>query len=85
MAISEEEVLRLHKANKPSAQVHLRTETTKLIVYSYVACKLQVQLCEVYASSGRENYSTEDWKIKPGLNVICLCTCAAWEDWQFKG
>ena len=77
MAISEEEVLRLHKANKPSAQVHLRTETTKLIVYSYVECKLQVQLCEVYASSGRENYSTEDWKIKPGLNVICLCTCAA--------
>ena len=30
MAISEDEVA--HKANRPSAQVHLHTETTKLIL-----------------------------------------------------
>ena len=81
MAICEEEVLRLHKANKPCAQVHLRAETTKLIIYSYAESKLQVQLCERYKESNNLNYSTEDWKIKRGLNVICLCRCAEWEDW----
>ena len=84
MAISEEEVLRLHKANKPCAQVHLRAETTKLIIYSYVECKLQVQLCEEFTNPGKMCYVTEDWKIKPGLNVICLCRCAEWEDWPTK-
>ena len=81
MAICEEEVLRLHKANKPCAQVHLRAETTKLIIYSYAESKLQVQLCERYKESNKLDYSTEDWKIKRGLNVICLCRCAAWEEW----
>ena len=81
MAISEEEVLRLHKANKPSTQVHLRAETTKLIVYSYVESKLQVQLCERYKNNNKLDYVTEDWKIERGLNVICLCRCAAWDEW----
>ena len=81
MAISEEEVLRLHKANKPRAQVHLRVETTKLIIYSYVESKLQVQFCERYKNNNKVDFVTEDWKIKRGLNVICLCRCAAWEDW----
>ena len=84
MAISEEEVLRLHKANKPCAQVHLRAETTKLIINSYVECKLQVQLCEEFTNPVKMCYVTEDWKIKPGLNVICLCRCAEWEDWPTK-
>ena len=53
MAISEEEVSRLHKANRPSAQVHLRTETTKLIIYSYVECELQFVCGRMY-----KNYST---------------------------
>ena len=48
MEISEEEVLRLQKANKPCAQVHLHAKTSKLIIYSYVESKLQVQLCEKY-------------------------------------
>ena len=30
MAISDDEVASLHKANRPTVQVHLRTETTKL-------------------------------------------------------
>ena len=52
MAISEEEVLRLHKANRLSARVHLRTETTKLIIYSYVECELQFVCGRMY-----KNYS----------------------------
>ena len=81
MAVSEEEVLRLHEANEPCAQVHLRIETTKLIVYSYVESKVQVQLCERYKTNDKLDYVTEDWKIKRGLNVICLCTCAVWVEW----
>ena len=81
MAISEDEVARLHKANRPSAQVHLRTETTKLIIHSYVECELQLQLCEVFTNDSKVDYVKDDWKIKPGLNVICLCRYAGWEDW----
>ena len=41
MMISEEEVACLHKANRPSVQVHLRTDTAKLIIYSFVQCELK--------------------------------------------
>ena len=36
MSISEEEVACLHKANRPSVQVHLGTGTAKLIIDSFV-------------------------------------------------
>ena len=81
MAISEDEVARLHKANRPSAQVHLRTETTKLIIYSYVECELQLVCGRMYKSSRKVYTEKDDWKVKLGLNVICLCVYAEWEDW----
>ena len=81
MAISEDEVARLHKANRPSAQVHLRTETTKLIFYSYVECELQFICGRMYKSSRKVDTEKDDWKVKLGLNVICLCVYAEWEDW----
>ena len=81
MAISEDEVARLHKANRPSAQVHLRTETTKLIFYSYVECELQF-ICErMYEYGSKMDTDEHDWKVKRGLNVICLCRYAEWEEW----
>ena len=84
MAISEDEVARLHKANRPSAQVHLRTETTKLIVYSYVECELQFICGRMYKSCRKVNTEKDDWKVKRGLNVICLCRYAEWDDWPTK-
>ena len=53
MAISEDEVARLHKANRPSGQVHLCTETTKLIIYSYVERELQFICGRMYKSCRR--------------------------------
>ena len=84
MAISEEEVARLHKGNRPSAQVHLCTDTAKLIIYSFVQCELKFVCRRIY-----KNYSTVDsdsmkWKVKKGLNVICLCRYAEVEDWPTK-
>ena len=80
MAISEDKVARLHKANRPSAQVHLRNETTKLIVYSYVECKVQFVCDRIYESCSKMDTDTHEWKIKRGLNVICLCRYADWEE-----
>ena len=59
MMISEEEVACLHKANRWSAQVHLRTDTAKLIIYSFVQCELKFVISRVY-----EQYSKvdSDWK-----------------------
>ena len=48
MAVSEEEVARLHEANRPSAQVHLRTDTAKLIIYSFVECELKFVCRRIY-------------------------------------
>ena len=84
MAISEDEVARLHKANRPSAQVHLRTETTKLIIYSYVECELQFTCGRMYKSCRRVDTVKDDWKVKQGLNVICLCCYAEIEEWPTK-
>ena len=84
MAISEEEVLRLHRANRPSAQVHLRTQTTKLIIYSYVECELQFTCGRWYKSAFAVDTVKDDWKVKQGLNVICLCWYAEIEEWPTK-
>ena len=81
MAISEDEVARLHKANRPGAQVHLRAETTKLIIYSYVECELQFVCGRMYKNYSKVDNVKDDWKVKPGLNVICLCRYAEWEEW----
>ena len=81
MAISEDEVARLHKANRPSEQVHLRTKTTKLIIYSYVECELQFNCGRMYKHDVKVDNVKDDWKVKPGLNVICLCRYAEWEEW----
>ena len=62
MAISEDEVARLHKANRPSAQVHLRTETTKLIFYSYVECELQFICGRMYEYGSKMDTDEHDWK-----------------------
>ena len=48
MAISEDEVARLHKANRLSTQVHLCTDTAKLIFYSFVECELQFVCGRIY-------------------------------------
>ena len=80
MAISEDEVARQHKANRPSAQVHLRTDTAKLILYSLVECELQLVCGRIYKHSNMDT-SKDDWKIKKGLNVLCLCRYAEIEDW----
>ena len=55
MAISEDEVARLHEANRPSAQVHLRTDTAKLFLNSFVECELQFVCGRIY-----KNYSKMD-------------------------
>ena len=75
MAISEDEVARLHKANRPRVQVHLRTDTAKLILYSLVECELQLVCGRIYKHSNMDT-SKDDWKIKKGLNVLCLCQYA---------
>ena len=48
MSISEEDVVCLHEANKPSVQVHLRTDTAKLIIYSFVQCELKFSCVRAY-------------------------------------
>ena len=84
MAISADEVARLHKANRPSAQVHLRTETAKLIIYSFVECDLQLVCGQIYKYHSNMDTDRSDWKIKKGLNVICLCRYAEIEEWPTK-
>ena len=84
MAISEDEVARLHKANRPSAQVHLRTDTAKLIFYSFVECELQFVCGRIYKNYSKMDTDRYDWKVKKGLNVICLCRYAEIEDWPTK-
>ena len=76
MAVSEEEVARLHKANRPSAQVHLRTGTAKLIIYSFVQCELKFVCGRIYKYYSAVDTDWFDWKVKKGLNVICLCRYA---------
>ena len=84
MAISEDEVARLHKANRPSAQVNLRTDTAKLIVYSFVECELQFVCGRIYKNHSTMDTDRYDWKVKKGLNVICFCRYAEIEDWPTK-
>ena len=84
MAVSEEEVARLHKANRPSAQVHLRTGTAKLIIYSFVQCELKFSCVHAYVHGRGLDTDLFDWKVKKGLNVICLCRYAEIEDWPTK-
>ena len=84
MSISDEEVACLHKANKPSAQVHLRTDTTKLIIYSFVQCELKFSCVHAYVHGRGLDTDLFDWKVKKGLNVICLCRYAEIEDWLTK-
>ena len=84
MAISEDEVARLHKANRPSAQVHLRTDTAKLILYSFVECELQFVCGRIYKHYSNMDTDKYDWRVKKGLNVICLCWFAEIEDWPTK-
>ena len=84
MAISEDEVARLHKANRPSAQVHLRTDTAKLIFYSFVECELQFVCGRIYKNYSKMDTDRYDWKVKKGLNVICLCRYVDIEDWPTK-
>ena len=84
MAISEDEVARLHKANKPSAQVHLRTDTAKLIVYSYVECELQFVCGRFYKHHSNMDTQKDDWRVRKGLNVLCMCRYAEIEDWPTK-
>ena len=55
MAISEDEVARLHKATRPGEQVHLRTDTAKLILYSFVECELEFVCGRIY-----KHYSNMD-------------------------
>ena len=82
MAMSEDEVAGLHEANRPRAQVHLRNETTKLIFYSYVECELLFTAERIYeADDCKMCTDKHDWKVKPGVNVICLCRYAECEDW----
>ena len=81
MAISEDEVARLHKANRPSAQVHLRTDTAKLIFYSFVECELQFVCRQIYKNHSKISTDRYDWTITKGLNVICLCRYAKIENW----
>ena len=65
---------RLHKANRPSAQVHLCNKTIKLIFYSYVECELLFTSERMYeADDCKMCTDNHDWKVKPGVNVICLC------------
>ena len=64
--ISDDEVARLHKANRPSAQVHLRNETTKLIFYSYVECMLQFTCERMYEEASKMDTDTHDRKDKQG-------------------
>ena len=82
--ISDDEVARLHEANRPSAQVHLCNETTKLIFYLYVECVLQFTCERMYEEASKMDTDTHDWKVKQGLNVICLCRYAEWEEWPVK-
>ena len=84
MSISEEEVACLHKANRPSAQVHLRTDTAKLIIYSFVQCELKFACGRIYKQYSAVDTDWFDWKVKKGLNVICLCRYAEIEDWPTK-
>ena len=63
MAISEDEVARLHKANRPSSQVHLRTDTAKLILYSFVECELQFVCGRIYKHYSNVDTDKYDWKI----------------------
>ena len=84
MAISEDEVARLHKVNRPSAQVHLHTETTKLIFYSYIECELQFICGRIYKNYSKMDTDKYDWRVKRGLKVICLCRYAEWEDWPTR-
>ena len=81
MAISEDDVARLHKANRLRAEVHLCNETTKLIFYSYVECELLFTCERMYDEDGRMSTDRHDWKVKSGVNVICLCRYAECEDW----
>ena len=69
---------------RPSAQVHLHTETTKLIFYSYVECELQFICRRIYKNYSKMDTDKSDWKVKWGLKVICLCRFAEWEDWPMK-
>ena len=80
MAISEDEVAHLHKANRPSAQVHLRTDTAKLIFYSFVECELQFVCGRIYTNHSKMDTESDVWRVKKGLNVICLCRYAEIED-----
>ena len=82
--ISDDEVARLHKANRPSAQVHLRNETNKLIFYSYVECELQFTCEQMHEEASKMDTDKHEWKVKRGLNVICLCRYAEWEEWPVK-
>ena len=84
MSISEEEVACLHKANRPSAQVHLRTDTAKLITYSFVQCELKFVCRRIYKQYSKVDSDWMNWKVKKGLNVICLCRYAEVEDWPTK-
>ena len=84
MAVSEEEVARLHEANRPSAQVHLRTDTAKLIIYSFVECELKFVCRRIYKYHSNVDSDCKNWKVKKGLNVICLCRYAEIEDWLTK-
>ena len=84
MAVSEEEVRRLHEVNRPSAQVHLRTDTAKLIIYSFVECELKFVCRRIYKYHSNVDSDCKNWKVKKGLNVICLCRYAEIEDWPTK-
>ena len=72
MSISEEEVACLHKANRPSVQVHLhlRTDTAKLIIYSFVQCELKFACRRIYKQYSKVDSDWMDWKVKKGLNVM---------------
>ena len=68
ISVSEDEVARLHKANnRPSAQVHLLTDTAKLIFYSFVECELQFVCGRIYKNHSKMSTDRYDWKIKKGV------------------
>ena len=58
-----------------------QTDTAKLIFYSFVECELQFVCRRIYTNHSKMNTDSEVWRVKKGLNVICLCRYAEIEDW----
>ena len=62
----------------------MRTDTAKLIIYSFVQCELKFVISRVYEQYSKVDSDWKNWKVEKGLNVICLCRYAEIEGWPTK-